>query len=312
MSFEYDFNRTERDATYFAYHFPHTFTRITRFLKTLKQQTSPAHLRDCTPLCQSLSGIDIPHLIVTSRANEDNYNEMDESELPEDEILPANKLKKVVFLTGRVHPGESNSSMMMEGFIRYITGSSYSARELRKRLVFSIVPCTNPDGVLVGNYRVSMSGNDLNRKYYQPHIKLHPVVCAVKKLVKDVLGQNQRIFAFIDMHGHSRKKNIFMYGPQYPIHDARYLKLRVLPKLMSEQSEMFRYFGCKFSVQRSKERTARVVLHRQFNIMNCFTLESSFHGYFAADRDTKDFTPAAYAATGKMLANSFWEYMKMK
>ena len=33
-----------------------------------------------------------------------------------------------------------------------------------------------------------------------------------KKLIKDVLGKNQRIFAFLDMHGHSRKKNIFMYG----------------------------------------------------------------------------------------------------
>jgi hypothetical protein len=40
--------------------------------------------------------------------------------------------------------------------------------------------------------------------------------------------------AYIDMHGHSRKKNVFMYGPSYPIHDLRYLKIRVLPKLMSE------------------------------------------------------------------------------
>ena len=208
---------------------------------------------------------------------------MDESELPDGEILPANKQKKVVIMTGRVHPGESNASLMMEGFIRFITGNSHSARELRKRLIFHLVPCTNPDGVLVGNYRVSMSGNDLNRRYYAPHPKLHPVVCAVKKLIKDVLGQNQRIFAYIDMHGHSRRKNIFMYGPAYPIHDARYLKVRVLPKLMSEQSEMFRYFACKFSAHRSKERTARVVLHRTFNIMNCFTLEASFHGYFGEE-----------------------------
>ncbi len=41
----------------------------------------------------------------------------------------------------------------------------------------------NPDGVIVGNYRTSISGNDLNRKYNLPDDKLHPTVCAVKKLV---------------------------------------------------------------------------------------------------------------------------------
>ena len=36
LSFEHDFDRAEKDETYFAYHFPHTFTRVTRFLKKLK------------------------------------------------------------------------------------------------------------------------------------------------------------------------------------------------------------------------------------------------------------------------------------
>ena len=78
------------------------------------------------------------------------------------------------------------------------------------------------------------------------------------------------------MQGHSRKKNVFMYGPEFPIHDSRYLKMRILPKLFSEKTEMFRFFSCKFRVTRIKEKTARVVLWKEFNIMNCFTLESSF------------------------------------
>ena len=52
---------------------------------------------------------------------------------------------------------------------------------------------------------------------------------------------------------------------------------------------MFRFFSCKFRIQKSKEKTARVVLWREFNIMNCFTLEASFHGYFDKERETKDF-----------------------
>jgi hypothetical protein len=92
---------------------------------------------------------------------------------------------------------------------------------------------------VAGNYRVSLSGNDLNRRYHAPHSKLHPTVCAVKKMIKDekpelYSQEENHILAFIDMHGHSRKKNAFMYGPEFPIHDGRYLKMRLLPKLMDD------------------------------------------------------------------------------
>ncbi len=60
--------------------------------------------------------------------------------------------KKHIILTGRVHPGESNSSFMMEGFIDFITSEDCVAVELRKRIVFHVIPCVNPDGVVAGNY----------------------------------------------------------------------------------------------------------------------------------------------------------------
>ena len=94
---------------------------------------------------------------------------MSKEELPKEEVIPSDGKKRVIILTGRVHPGESNSSYMMEGFIKFITGNSKVAVELRKRIVFKIVPCINPDGVIAGNYRVSMAGSDLNRKYINPH-----------------------------------------------------------------------------------------------------------------------------------------------
>ena len=80
---------------------------------------------------------------------------------------------------------------MMEGFINFITSpTNEKAKELRKRIVFKIIPCVNPDGVMAGNYRVSMSGNDLNRRFKSPHSKLHPVVCAIKKLISEDSGPN--------------------------------------------------------------------------------------------------------------------------
>lgn len=103
-----------------------------------------------------------------------------------------------------------------------------------------------------------------------------------------------------------------MYGPGYPIHDVRYLKMRVLPKLMSEQSELFRFYSCKFRIQRSKERTARVVLWREFNVMNCYTLEASFYGFFDKERETKEFMHSHLLKVGKMLANTIFEYTLLR
>jgi murein tripeptide amidase MpaA len=71
--------------------------------------------------------------------------------------------KKFIILFARVHPGETNSSFMMHGFLKFILSNHADAKELRKKFVFKIVPIVNPDGVIGGNYRSSFSGSDLNR-----------------------------------------------------------------------------------------------------------------------------------------------------
>jgi murein tripeptide amidase MpaA len=44
----------------------------------------------------------------------------------------------------------------------------------------------NPDGVIVGNYRTSMSGHDLNRKFDSPDINLHPTIWNVKAMTEQI------------------------------------------------------------------------------------------------------------------------------
>lgn len=249
----------------------------------------------------------MPYIVVTSRAQEPDFYITKATEHKKG-MEPVFELKKVVVVTGRVHPGESNASFMMEGFISFITSQDPVAVELRKRIVFKIIPFTNPDGVIVGNYRVSFSGHDLNRKYSNPHPKLHPIVTSVKQLISESKDAGQQILAFIDLHGHSRKKNVFMYGPEFPIHDPRYLQCRGIPKLLSEKTEMFRFFSCKFRVTPSKETTARVVLWREFRIANCFTLEASFHGFFNSERVTLDFVHEHLKEIGSHLSTSLFEF----
>ena len=185
-------------------------------------------------LCKSLSGVDVPLLTISSRLQSDpkGYNQIKLSEFEDDDSklsLPMYKKKKYAIIGARVHPGESNSSYMMQGFVKNLLGDSHQAKQLRKRVVFKIVPMINTDGVIIGNYRTSMAGNDLNRRYVKPDFRIHPTVCAIKQLASDLLygpdeetkkanrdepvTLNEDILAFVDMHGHSRKKNVFIYGP---------------------------------------------------------------------------------------------------
>ncbi len=66
--------------------------------------------------------------------------------------------KKGIFLSARVHPGESNSSWIMKGIIEYLVRNSAEAQALRDHFIFKIVPILNPDGVINGNYRCSLAG----------------------------------------------------------------------------------------------------------------------------------------------------------
>lgn len=52
----------------------------------------------------------------------------------------------------------------------------------------------NVDGVILGNYRVSCAGNDLNRKYDKPDFRFHPEVWSIKNLTETLNEQNEEMY----------------------------------------------------------------------------------------------------------------------
>jgi len=120
-------------------------------------------------------------------------------------------IRRAVILTSRVHPGESNASYMMEGTLEYLVSEDEGARYLRDNFVFKIIPMLNPDGVIVGNYRCSLSGLDLNRQWISASAKLCPENYATKVMMRKT-QDSRDIFFYCDYHGHSCAKNLFMYG----------------------------------------------------------------------------------------------------
>lgn len=106
--------------------------------------------------------------------------------------------------------------------------SSKEANSLRQKFVFKVIPMLNPDGVINGNYRTNLSGNDLNRRWHAPEPSLHPTIYHAKELIKRI-KRVRPVAMVLDLHGHSRKQGIFTYGCTP---DRRHLRPASPPNVM--------------------------------------------------------------------------------
>ena len=106
-------------------------------------------------------------------------------------------------------------------------------------------------------------------------MKQCPENCSTKMMMRKTLESRDILF-YCDIHGHSRSKNLFMYGCSNQRADR--LKERIFPLLYHKNSEFFNFDYCNFSIQKQKESTGRVVMWKEFQLINSFTLESSFLG----------------------------------
>lgn len=116
---------------------------------------------------------------------------------------------------------------------------------LRDNFVFTVIPMLNPDGVTNGNYRCSLAGCDLNRRWKFPSKVVHPTIYSIKKVIKEI-NLERKVIMYCDLHGHSRKHNIFMYGCDSKTQAE---DCRILPYILSKLSPLFDYSESKFGVQ---------------------------------------------------------------
>ena len=87
---------------------------------------------------------------------------------------------KPVWLYARQHPGESMAEWWMEGALDWLTDpANATARTLRAKCTFHIVPNMNPDGSFRGHLRTNAAGVNLNREWHAPSAERSPEVLCV-------------------------------------------------------------------------------------------------------------------------------------
>ena len=111
----------------------------------------------------------------------------------------------------------------------------------------------NPDGVIVGNYRCNLSLVDLNRQWIDPVKKSHPTIYHAKQMIKR-MKEERDLVLYCDFHGHSRKKNCFMYG----CNKDNTKKEQIFPAIMKANCNTFSFKDCCFMIQKDREGASRV------------------------------------------------------
>ena len=182
---------------------------------------------------------------------------------------------------------------MMRGFLRFVMSDDPVATSLRSAYIFKVVPMLNIDGVVVGNYRCNLASHDLNRQWAWPKAASSPTILSLKRLISDCRGD---VCLYCDLHGHSRSKNVFIYGCDERVKsmpktlpNASMIDLwedegsvavppnphLEIPYLLHALCAHFSFCQCNFKVQKSKMSTGRVVAWKNLKVPTSFTIEAS-------------------------------------
>eukprot|EP00055_Hartaetosiga_balthica_P015211 m.88323 g.88323 ORF g.88323 m.88323 type:complete len:853 (+) comp8805_c1_seq1:2084-4642(+) len=276
------------DVYEFAYCYPYTYTHLQQRISYWKQ-----HFRcniQHSVLARTLSGLSCDMLTISAPKN---FGKIERGE-----TLPT------IFITARIHPGETPASHICDGLITHLLGEDENVVELRNSFVIKVIPMLNPDGVYHGTYRCNTKGYDLNRCWDKCHFSRQPTIVAVKNALIQELEHNP-VPCFIDLHGHTTNLSSFIYGNEY-VDRTRMEEQWQLPFVLSETSTMFSLARSKFNSDTAKSGTGRRTIGSILGVQgHSYTLETSFYGFTGMNEEAViPFTENKYKQLGQEVVDA--------
>ena len=296
LTFSFDTSKinTKEKYVYFAYCYPFTYTQLDKYLSSLNCYKDILRFSE---VGKSLDGNIIHMLIITNF--KDSFDDL------------ANK--KAIIFTARVHPGESNSSYVIQGVIDFLLSNDISAKNLRNNFIFKIIPMLNPDGVRRGNFRMNILGKDLNRMWVECTAEISPTIFYSEQMILKTLDSRD-IYFFCDFHGHSNKYNFFLYSCKSKSEYLQINEKTVIPNpqkngltfyelvfqnILNKENKFLDIFSCVNKIMPSKLKTSRALLKLKFNIDFSYCLESSIGGMKTKEGIIIPYTISQYRKIGK-------------
>ena len=200
--------------------------------------------------------------------------------------------KHIVFITARVHPGETPGTLIFNGILKTLINDNPLNKILLDNFIFKLIPIINVDGVSNGYFRLEQDGFNLNRCYLNPNQKINPENFAITKLFY-FYASNYKIRYYFDLHADMNSRGVYTFGNALKSFED-HVENVLFSFIFKVNSPHVDFSHCIFT-ERSmgnkarndiagKEATSRVQFYQKTGLIHTYTVESSyFKGVFNKD-----------------------------
>jgi murein tripeptide amidase MpaA len=278
----------------FAMHHPYTYTMVSD--KIAQWSADPRVSAEV--LGQSSQGRDITHLTVT-----------DPGYTPGDGRLG-------VWVTTRQHGAEVTGNYTLEGLMGFLLSDDEQACALRQHAVVNIIPMVNPDGAVLGNYRKSSLGVNLNRVWDgTATMSQAPEIALVETAIADWVAAGNDYSFYADLHSTSAPRAHFAYHSKPSVQPPLYITpgtysedcLKVLTKVAAHVDHFDVDHGFSGS---TNEQVASERQKMQYGVI-AFTFEGVYSKVNHGPRSSEWIAPDDHRAVGKAIGRGMVEYFEL-
>ena len=329
LSIKFDFDLPKNKYVLFSFCFPWSYEKNEAFLKSIKTKIKNKNIYyhdEILTLSKEKRNIHL--LTITSKKNmilnkqEPNLNGL----FPDkNRCNLISHDKHIIFITARVHPGETPGTLGFNGILKTLIDSNNQINKLLlDNFIFKLIPIINVDGVSNGYFRLNTEGYNLNRCYLGPSPKINPENYAITKLFYHY-SSNYKVRYYFDLHADMNVRGVYTFGNALKSFEE-HVENVLFSFIFKINSTHVDFSHCIFT-QRSmgtkakndsmgKEATSRVQFYQKTGLIHTYTIESTyFKGEFNKDNieneKGKIYFIKDFEKTGFDLLNSILDYEKL-